>query len=371
MSPRNYRFQNAKTGFTLVELLVVIGIIAILAAMTVPAVQMARAAARDATCKNNLRQIGIGMNAYASSHQRYCSGAFNWGLDGSVVDYGWVADLVNSGVPVGKMLCPSNEAQISEAYEDMLAFSSSTSVCTATDLLGAASRKAPDGTDIINPCRAIMTGTAGTGSPNTTDRGVFLDDWLMKKNYNTNYVATWYLARSSLRLEQAGSASIGTSGYSLGMDPIDGSCSMDFRSRNVTLGPLKSNFSDRSPFGQSQVPLIADAAWGSPTSVGIGQIPAGSFTARTITSGPAISLSSSGVATWADWSNSRQDYSAFGVVHNGSCNVLFADGSVRSFSDANDDAILSTVKGAAELPNSQIATLFSLYDKSAYDMQKD
>lgn len=52
-------------GFTLVELLVVIGIIAILVAILLPALAAARAAAVSTQCKSNLRQLAIAFNAYA------------------------------------------------------------------------------------------------------------------------------------------------------------------------------------------------------------------------------------------------------------------------------------------------------------------
>ncbi len=58
------------TGFTLVELLMVVSIVALLIALLLPAIQHAKEIARTAVCASNQRQIGVGLHAYAHENKQ-------------------------------------------------------------------------------------------------------------------------------------------------------------------------------------------------------------------------------------------------------------------------------------------------------------
>lgn len=99
-----------KLGFTLVELLVVIGMIAILVGLLLPAVQAAREAARKASCKNNLHQIGIALHSYHDTHRTLPTGCIEW--------RGYKAPITNRQFAWSALLLPFLEQQNLHAQID-------------------------------------------------------------------------------------------------------------------------------------------------------------------------------------------------------------------------------------------------------------
>jgi prepilin-type N-terminal cleavage/methylation domain-containing protein len=104
--------KKTSCAFTLVELLVVIGIIAVLISILLPALSNARWSARRVNCMSNLRQVGIGMAIYAHDNEgftpvekfdtsyatnytyyvRDSSGADIWSDVGLLYEYGYLKD---------------------------------------------------------------------------------------------------------------------------------------------------------------------------------------------------------------------------------------------------------------------------------------
>lgn len=338
----NRPVASDRRGFTLVEMLVVIFIIGVLVALLLPAINAARGAARKASCANNLRQIGVGLQGVAEKKKGpYCTGAFNWATDGAVTETGWVADLVNIGVPVGQLTCSANVGQLSETYADLLEGNTS-SLGACVNYAGSTGRLAPDGTPIINPCRAmIASGFTGVDPARTQ----LVQTEIYDKFYNTNYTATWYLVRTEYLLDASGNP----------VPPKAAGCTPKMLGHS-TVGPLSTGRLGRaaSP-ALSTIPLMGDGSITGrflPASVGSSEV--GEPLVLSFTGGPALNdvgnssfvppsfssgaPKSGATGWWAVWARGTlQDYRGFSPVHGGEANILFADGSVRSFEDQNRD----------------------------------
>lgn len=84
-------------GFTLIELMVVIMIIALLAAMLFPAITRAMALSRRASCQNNLRQFDIALSGYCYPPKTFYPGHLN--------------DLRTNDISVRLFICPGDKGR--------------------------------------------------------------------------------------------------------------------------------------------------------------------------------------------------------------------------------------------------------------------
>ncbi len=102
-----------KRGFILMELLVVVAIIGILAAILLPALARCRESARRVSCANNLMELGIAMALYASEHEGLLPWSGGNGNADALIDL--AGQYVSSPDP---FCCPSDSSQTLDDFRN-------------------------------------------------------------------------------------------------------------------------------------------------------------------------------------------------------------------------------------------------------------
>lgn len=375
-----------RKAFTLTELLIVIAIIAILSAILLTSLTRAREASRSSSCKNNLRQIGLGLNQFATNDSagRFCTGGFDLSRDGCVDTWGWLADLAKNGQLNAELaLCPSSPLKGSEKINDLYGVTTVDNLSLAN---GSFASRLRDGMCGQTSWKGI-TGTGAVGSfantsPQTTQRASLVARYFLANGYNTNYATSWFLTRSAPRIVIETDGTMRTAGQA---------AQQGLQGLRDAIGPLTVSLLGISPRPSSSIPFMADASPGDiDEAIAVIDyqytnndyfagsdknsfmfVKQGSLLAESDSEGPAFYNSSTrrigrigsyGSRLDEQWecelndscdpptggSGNRmylQSTLTWRATHAGgkkpTMNILFADGSVREFIDINGDGYLN------------------------------
>jgi prepilin-type N-terminal cleavage/methylation domain-containing protein/prepilin-type processing-associated H-X9-DG protein len=296
-------------AFSLIELLVVIGIISVLLGCLLPAMQVAREAARRAQCLNNLKQIGLGLHNYHSTVEMFPSGYVSYTLDNSPS-----GEEIGPGWGWGSMILSMMEQR--KIY-DMIDFSLSTS-----DPAAAGARPAQLST-FICPSNVHAGGWVGMGASNLLTISDSEGQVLVGNLAASNYVAV------------AGQLPPGE--YPAANNGVF------YRNSAIRLRDISDGTSTTLLVGERS-PNVANATW-------VGMIPRGisctnpSWPVQNCADSNALVLGHTGPSPNEPWvltpNSEKAGVDGFSSLHYGGCNFVFGDGSVRFLKTTIDPRVFS------------------------------
>ena len=323
--------QPHKRGFTLIELLVVIAIIAILIALLLPAVQQAREAARRTQCRNNMKQLGLALHNYESSHTLFPPAG---------IGYGWCnASATNVGT---NMILNLNGLTLILPYMDQTPISSQLNYSVAMQGLNTGC------------CCGLVGNTTGVLAQNPATHAALMNQNLAvfrcpSDNGNPYQgVGTCY------------GTTTGNGGVKTNYDFI--TSRSDFSCNNWRIQATNL----RRMFGENSSTRMGAVKDGTSNTMMVGETTLEVYNGRTASWGyrgwvmTGIDLETSGINRWyysagvpvipgrlASWGYA-------GSTHTGGAHFTFADGSVRFLSENMNLTLLTNL---AKMADGQIVDL--------------
>lgn len=308
------RISRRSSGFTLVELLVVIAIIATLIGLLLPAVQTAREAARRSACQNNCKQLGLAAITFASARKFLPPG-----VNVPISSASGAVFPSNGLVTSGKVKSPPFKDQFGSLFHFMLPYMEQMPLYQQFDL------KQRDYANCGSPSAPGAQSISNLLCPS---------DYVPQKVMQYASGGTYYFGVQSY-FGNGGSRS-----WDIASATFDGVFQLNSATKvsSVTDGMSKTVLAGER---NSRDPLFQNSSGGEELINRRGWSWANYNAAQDVLCGGAVPINYQLTSVSSAGSSAANDrLNAFGSGHSGGCNMVFLDGSVRFL----------TLESTADLP---------------------